>query len=490
MADYTRRGKELKDAIDALQPKPPEDVAAKLRRAVDDYVALRAACLVDLINLVTDESTSNRDNAARWRDRCSTMRGAVQTPFDNASNSVSSAPDDVKTAVNAWKSVAVMNEEKFFETLSKVNVAEVRDYLVENAVKLESYTKALDERWRKITADEKGVRSEEQKLYQDMLASVRKVIAELATSERTFQEKVAQVAAANSELAKEGYEFTKQFVAALASNEVNLPSKYAEWMVQWSQRIENWITSFFPSQISDAHAKIMQLANEWMARVATYERLVQIEKAGILPFFKETRKEVYEFWRTDGSERAEAMIKSARESLDRWLSDGSPTAAQKEEAKSFCELAYNAAGKHIDKVKSIARAFEDRWEGVFKGPFKVTTMDELVDAETWRMNARTLVEASTFACVDAYFDHLNMYYENSFAESLSELETAMRQLPPVPQAEALRIVGKLKELSEREISARIKALRDQAKSSLAPLGNDQIKKLFDRSGLEGWLKES
>ena len=160
----------------------------------------------------------------------------------------------------------------------------------------------------------------------------------------------------------------------------------------------------------------------------------------MLPLFKETRKQVYEYWDKNNIERARDWMKKFQSSLEsEWVS-ACPTYAQQDDAKDFYKAAFERVEKHLKAVEYVAKRFEEKWNGVFKGALAPKTIDELVDSTAWRTNAETLISIRTPAVINDLLDKMDGYYEESFEAPLEKLKDKVEDLSGEAKEETLRAV--------------------------------------------------
>jgi hypothetical protein len=338
--------------------------------------------------------------------------------------------------------------------------------MVNNLQGMKDYTQTLDEKWRRITGEEDKLHAEEQKLYQEMLDTTKRITQELAEKEKTVKEQAGRGAQLILKGAEKGADII-EYVLDLPDGSGDAIEKAAEAL---GDATEKWLES---------NAAIQ-------GRAANYQALVQAEKGGILPLFKETRKQVEEYWEKNGVDKAKAMIDGGKSSLDSWLS-GLPTSAQKDDAKRFYDAAYSALEARFKELESVAKDFESKWNGVFKGALAASTVDHLVESAPWRMNARTLAEIGTPALVDALIKNMDGYYELSFDESLDKLSQAVSQFPEERREEAKRAVEAVRKAAESSIRDRIKALQQKIGESLNWFQPSALEKTFSRDELKDTL---
>jgi hypothetical protein len=324
----------------------------------------------------------------------------------------------------------------------------------------------LDQKWRAIVGEGNKLQSEEKKLYDEMVEMTKKIVSEFAAAERTVYEKTRQGGNYVLTAAEKG--------AKLIAYVLDLPDGTDDAIEKAAEALR------------EANEKWLEGNQYIQGRLANYRSLVQAEKGGVLPLFKETRKQVYEYWDKYNPERARDWIAKAKRSLEDWLT-ACPTHAQQDDAKRFYEEAFKALEKHLKNVEAIASEFESKWNGVFKGALATTTIDELLDTASWRMNAETLVAIRTPSVVDELVKKMDGYYEESFAAPIEKLRQQVDGLSDEHKAEALRAVELVRKHVEESVRARVKSLQQQVAASLNWFQPDSIQKSFDRSDLQGSL---
>jgi hypothetical protein len=464
MSDFSRRPEEMLRELEVLRPLLPEQAVKNLQDAIAKYKSWRSEALGELLEVL--EEDDDDESARRWIDQCSTLRAEAPEFFEDALNNIQ-LETEAAAAGYRWQLTLMANESKFFEELGRVNAAQVRDYLASNRESLAAYTRTLDEKWRAIVENGNRLQSEEKKLYDEMLETTRRMVADFVIAERTAKEKMSYAATFPLLIIEK--------LGGMAADLAGLPDGMGEAGEEAAriarEKLEAWL----------AANRALQ------GRMANYQALVKAESGGVLPLFKETRREVYEYWEKNKVEVARDWISKFRSSLESDWAARCPTSGQQEDARDFYKAALERVEKHLQAVESIARSFEDKWTGVFKGALAPKTIDELVDSQSWRVNAETLISIRTPEVITRILENLDGYYEESFTNPLAKLEDKARDLPDGAREETRKAVELARKRVVDSIHTRIKDMQKQVGDSLNWFEPDRIKQLLDRTELESDL---
>lgn len=461
MADFSKRPDELLKEIEAIKSVLPEQAVKNVQDAVAKYKAWRSEALTDLLDVLAEEDDD--ESARSWSDLCSTMRADAPEFFEDALKNIQLDTEGAATGYR-WQLTVMENEGKFFEALGNANAAQVRDYLCATRESVRAYTEALDQKWRTIVDEGNKLQSDEKKLYDEMVSMTKRIIDEFMVAERTAAEKV-RYAGQFPLLAIEKLGGTIADLAGLPDGIGEAAEKAAEYLREKNQQ---WLES----------NKALQ------GRAANYRALVQAEKGGVLPLFKETRKQVYEYWEKNNLERAREWMSAFRRSLESEWVTACPTYGQQDDAKDFYKEAFTHIEKHFKAVEDVAKRFEERWNGVFKGALAPKTIDELVDSTSWRVNAETLISIRTPEVINKLLDQLDGYYEESLEKPLNDLKDKADDLAGEARQQTVDAVVRARKRVEESVRARITQFHNDVATSLRWFESDEIKKTLDRAELE------
>ena len=461
MSDFSKRPDELLKEMEVFKSLLPEQAVKNFEAAIAKYKSWRRDALEDLLKVL--EEDDDDDSARSWSDLTGTMRAEAPEFFEDALNNIQ-LPTEAATTAYRWQLTVMANEGKFFEALGKANAAQVRDYLCANRESLKAYTEVLDQKWRTIVDEGNKLQSEEKKLYEEMLATTKRIIDELTQADRTMKEKISY-AGTFPLLAVEKLGGAAADLAGLPDGVGEAAEKAAEYA---REKLQAWIESNQALQ----------------GRAVNYRALVQAEKGGVLPLFKETRQQVYEYWDKHNLDRARDWMQRFRTSLeDEWVT-ACPTYGQQDDAKDFYKAAFERVEKHFKAVEDVAKQFEGKWNGVFKGALAPKTIDELVDSTSWRVNAETLISIRTPEVINKLLDQMDGYYEESLEEPLEKLKDKADDLSGEAREQTVQAVDRARKRVEESVRARIKQFQAEVGASLRWFESDEIKKTLDRSELE------
>jgi hypothetical protein len=453
MSDFSKRPDELLKEMEVFKSLLPEQAVKNFQDAIAKHKSWRREALEDLLKVL--EEDDDDESARSWSDLTSTMRAEAPEFFEDALNNIQ-LPTEAAATAYRWQLTVMANEGKFFEALGKANAAQVRDYLCANRESLKAYTETLDQKWRAIVDEGNKLQSEEKKLYEEMLATTKRIVDELTQADRTMKEKI-------------GYAGTFPLLAieklgGMAADLAGLPDGVGEA----AEKTQAWLESNQALQ----------------GRAANYRALVQAEKGGVLPLFKETRTQVYEYWDKNNLDRAHDRLAKFRTSLESEWVTACPTYGQQDDAKDFYKAAFERVEKHFKAVEDVAKRFEEKWNGVFKGALAPKTIDELVDSASWRVNAETLISIRTPEVINKLLDQMDGYYEESLEEPLEKLKDKADDLSGEAREQTLQAVDRARKRVEESVRARIKQFKSEVGASLRWFETDELKKTLDRSELE------
>ena len=253
-------------------------------------------------------------------------------------------------------------EAKFFEALGNSNAAQVRDFLVHNRASLADY------RARSTTSGAQSSRtatscSPKKKLHDEMLATTRKIVGEFVVVDRTVKEKLAYMA---------------QFPLTAASRSRTRPRISSTCPMAWVRRRQK------PPDAWPKRTRPETEGNQaFMGRIANYKALLQAEKGGVLPLFKETRREVYEYWERNKVDVARDWMARFRESLRA----GGWDSARRQGSRKTPRIStrrVRAHGKALQGGRGRRARIRGQVDRRIQGSACTQTIDELVTAPPWQ----------------------------------------------------------------------------------------------------------
>ena len=352
------------------------------------------------------EEEDDDESARSWNDLCSTMRGEAPEFFEDALNNIQLDTEAAATGYR-WQLTVMSNEGKFFEALGKANAAQVRDYLCANRESL-AYT-------RRAGSEVAHHRPRGQQAAVGGTEALRRDARDDQAHRRGIHRHRALVTEQIRYvgqfplLAAEKLSGTAADLAGLPDGVGEAAEKTAQWLREKNQA---WLEN----------------NRTLRGRAANYRALVQAEKGGVLPLFKETREQVYDYWdRNKSSVRATGCRSSGRSLENEWVT-ACPTYGQQDDAKDFYKAAFERV-EHTSRRSSRWRR-SSRTSGTASSRARSRRKPSMSCStrHAWRMNAETLVNIRTPAVIDGLLDKMDGYYEESFAAPLEKLKDKAEDL--------------------------------------------------------------
>ncbi len=433
--------------------------------AIAQYMQSRNPCLNALLELIKDDNAGNRQNAPRWTSLCASMDRVPEDCFIAEIRILSAMVGVSPATLGEQAGRIIQTEKQFFSTLANVNVAAVRDYLVANAQDLQTYTDGLSRAWEEIKQQSEEAHQDERDSYKEILELVNEGALRLAEDKNSLREKAA-------EIASRVFEATGR-VASIIEYILNLPEGTGDLIEK--------IMEFLKDR-TEAWSKWNQYLAE---RYDKYRSLVDREKGGALPIFKECRQQVYDYWNEKGTKASRVWPNTARSSIDNWRSS-CPTTGQRDDADRFSADVYKAIDEQWKKVEAVGKTFEEKWNGVFQGPLTPTTQDKLTDSIAWKQNANSLIAVGVVELAQAFLKDSDDVYGASLTEPIRQLQEAAEKLPDEVEhkGEAVQAVIALRDKIRSEVADRLKSLQEQIDKAAKQLDRNTVEKLFDRSDIE------
>jgi hypothetical protein len=465
VADYSKRPEELLRHLETMKPRLPEPAVKSMTDAIGKYGAWRRERLESLLKLIEEDDKDKR--LGRWKDLCRSMREEVPRYFDDVFNNIA-LEKPAADECNGWKGMVKISEDKFFAFLGETSPAAGRDFICENRESLRAYTDTLDQKWRAIVDEGNKLQSEEKKLYDEMVEMTKRIVDEFTITERTYYEKMRNLGQYPLIVVEKLGSGISQ-LTGLPDGVSDAAEKAAEWL---RERNQQWL---------EGNRNIQ-------GRAANYRALVQAEKGGVLPLFKETRRQVYEYWEKNKIENSRAWMDRVRASLESEWIGSIPTDGQKDDARDFYKAAMERLEKHYKAAEDLAKQFEEKWNGVFKGALAPKTMDELLELPIWQVNAETLASIRTPSVINGLWEKMDGYYAQAFEGPVKKLEEEAQHLEGERKEQALEAAQQIRKRVETAVRDRLKEFHDQVAASLRWFETDEIRRTLDRSELRNNLE--
>jgi hypothetical protein len=222
-------------------------------------------------------------------------------------------------------------------------------------------------------------------------------------------------------------------------------------------------------------------------REQKYRRALQEAQGGSLPMFKECRQQVYEYWNEKGIKASSVRPELARSSLEEWQTRCA-TSAQEEDADSFSRDIYEATRDNPRKfVEKVGDAFEQKWQGIFRGALSPEIEDKLTDATEWNGYTDALQSMGIADVAQTVLNDCDEIYKANLLEPLKQLLEVVDGLPEGRKGEAKEAIESIKEAMQSKVGDLMVTLRQRLADTRLRFDRDELKKMLDRGELKKLL---
>ena len=490
MPDYLKRTGELITRLQELEPKLPENERPKVRQALFSYFDARKAALDDLQKLLDDVGAAT-DKENQWRDRVGRMRDDLNRYIGDLLSGLS----DPSPGLFAFRALVLNDENRFWEGLKEIKVAEKRDQITAIRLKLEALATELEEKWRTVESNDSSIDEREKAIYQQMQENFRVGLNAVSAAHGTMKEQVAaavlDVLDWKKKISPGGITGSFSVSAAISAIKYLLELKTG-FAVSTAQKVAK-----------EALRAYLQMNEDFKRRVAEYRSLVANE-GGVLILYGRTYKDTQEFIRTNGFDQAKELYPKANDSLNSW-SSAQASGGCRDDAEQFAHDALERLSWVLARTEASFNDCVSRHRGKFYGPVDPGTKEMLCEFKEWEDRLNNLKGMSVETQLRQYRDDAKNVFlidiDTMVAKSVDDLRSEANTLVlPMfnrPNKEIiLTITGSdADDLAEAykfqcsnfvgQIRAEIEALVRSAEEAGRELTPEELQKALDRQLLPG-----
>jgi hypothetical protein len=513
MPDFSRREKELNDSFDAAKDTFH---AGERIQCADRLKALypgRASALTAILAPLTDPGLDPKAREAQ--DKYQLLLDQWVLRFSHLTDGliIEAAGTEV------WREKEEARETAFLKSLVDLDIEQFRDDLAKLEVGLQNMIAALDKKWVTMGDEAKRLEDLEAEAYQKMNKIVQGTLSGGTDAWARYGDSLSnflayfmkipvwvneavvylakeagipdQIAELFPKLSMAGVEYFnrgKELGIPAADLARGNPELMRDPGMAVSETIQKNIGStfeLFVTGINLVYKNLLPLATvEYNSQMRTLQGLMP-NQGVILMSVSQTQRDVDDFLKNCGLDRARDLYERAESALDRWA-DSQPTDGLKADAREFAAPIKNAFKDRYDRMANAFGVFVQANQGRFIGAVKKDIENQLIFTDVWADRTQGLLDIGMDARIREWRDG-TMKLSDQLATASSQVFEQMRTLPP----ELLdKITDKLNDYWA-QMQSRIKTETDQATATLSAasdqINNDRIRKDLDRSALRRQL---
>ncbi|MFO1460718.1 MAG: hypothetical protein U1G08_15100 [Verrucomicrobiota bacterium] len=409
MPDLSHREKELRASFEKDKEtfKPGERVEVPLR--MSPLYQARASALADILPPLIDQGLEPKARAVE--DKMQLVLDRWVLPFSKVTTGLVYPGDEV----NWWREHEVTQEMKFLQGLVNLNIEGMRDDFAALEVKLNQLVADLTKKWGTMSEESKRIEGLEAEACRKMSDIMKKGLSrgtdaylrysdslkrlldyfmkvpDLANDavvylliEAGLPEQLAKLVPKISLLGKDYFAKGKELGVSAKDLAAYNPELCRDPGMAVSETIQKAIGPEFEGFITAVNALYKDLTNlssEYRAQLDDLQRLVPNQGA-ILVSVSQTRRDVDDFLKVNGLDRAREMYEKAEASLDRWAND-LPTDGQKADAREWAEAVKEAFKARYERMANTFGMFVQANQGRFIGSVSKSVENELIFTDVW-----------------------------------------------------------------------------------------------------------
>ena len=509
MPDFSHREKELRDSFEADKAdfKVGEQVECFVR--LRDAYPVRAAALADMLVPLTDMGAELKTRA--FEDKFQVYVDRWVMPLTRLCDGLLYPGEEI----DWWREREVGRELTFMQGLINMEIAEARDEMVALQAGLEKLMADLDKKWGTMTEEARRLEAEEAQAcarmneimrqgvnngtdawarYGDALKRFLDVFMQIpdftnaavvgAAKQAGIPDKIAEAIPKVSLMGKDYFAYGKELGIPAAELARANPELFRDPGMFVSESIQKQLGPYFEALVTALNALykyVLPVASMVYAeQVGQLQRLMP-NQGVILVSLTQTRRDVDDFLKNCGLDKARAVYDRAEAALSRWA-DGQPTDGLKADAREWAAVVLEAFKRRYEHMATLFGVFVQANQGRFIGPVSRSVENELIFTDVWADRTQGLMDIGMDERLREWRAGA-IDVSDRLATASSQVYQGLRHLPMDIQD---GIVSKLNAYWA-QLGTRLKAEADQAAAAMATAENNvndgSIKRDLDRSAL-------
>lgn len=512
MPDLSHRETELRSSFEKEKEsfKPGERVEVPLRLSA--LYPARVAALTEILPPLLDQSLEPR--ARNVADKLGLVVDRWILPFSKLTAGLLYPGNEL----DWWREREVTHELKFLQGLVNLNIEGTRDELAALEGKLNQLIADLTLKWGTMSEEARRLENLEAEACRRMSDLLRKSLAQgtdaylryadclkrvldvcmkvpdlandavvYGLKEAGLPEELAKLVPKISLLGKDYFAKGKELgipakeLAAFNPELCRDPGMAASETIQKAlgPEFEGFITA-----INALYKDLTNLSASYRAQLDDLQRLVPNQGA-VLVSFTQTRRDVDEFLKVNGLDRARVLYERAESALDRWASE-LPTDGQRADAREWGAEVKEAFKKRYERMANAFGMFVQANQGRFLGSVSKSIENELIFTEVWADRTQGLMDIGMDARLREWRQGTTEVTD-VFARASSQVFEQIRYLPADIQDKVTRALdaywAKLRERLRNETTQAI----DSFTRIETMVNVESVKRDLDRAPLRARL---
>ncbi len=513
MSSYDKRGDEIEADLRTNTALPGEEAGAVLSKLVSGLFDNREAALTAMAAVLTTDG--NEMLAGDFKEKWHLAIDRWIDPFSRILDGVQN-PSSIMTV---WREGTVLVENRFFQGLAAINLGEARDAMAQIEMNLEKLSKDLQLKWDTMSEESKRLEAAEAEAARKMteivqdsmrgateawarygealqrfLAPFQKLpdivndtIVALA-KEAGFPDLLAEAIPKVSLAGKDYFALGKELGIPAKDLAAANPGLLRDPGMAVSETIQKLIGPEFEAlvtAINGLYKYVLPIAaGAYGEQIVNYRRLMPNEGA-ILVSFGQTRRDVDEYLKSNGLDKARSLFERTMADLERWA-EGGGTDGQRADAAAFEREVGEAFKRRFERMANAFGMFVQANQGRFIGTPAKYVEENLIFTDVWADREQRLMDIGLDERIKEWRGG-TMTVDDQLASASSQLFAGLRYLPSDLNDQ---ISSKLNAYLDG-LRSRLKREADAANDALAKaavaVSDSQIKTDLDRRALKSQL---
>ena len=514
MADFQWRENELRASFDDEKKDFKEGDRVEIPARMAPLYRVRAQVLGDILVPLCDTGADEKARAVE--DACQPFVDRWILPFSKVTDGMISPSEHV----DWWREREVAREGVFLNGLLDMELGRKRDRFVKLEAGLAKLIADLDKKWATMSDESRRLEEVEAQACAKMTQIVRDAMSQgtdawarwgyqlkslldvcmkvpdtvndavaYVLRESGWPEIIVQAVIKSSLVGKDYFQYGKDNgvpAAQLAAANWELCRDPGMAVSEEIQRQVGSNFEAFVTVVNNLYKYVLPIAaGEYAAQVGAFQRLLP-NQGTILVSLSQTRRDVDDFLRTAGLDKARELFELVESTLDRWA-DGQATPGLKTDAHAFANAVKEPFKVRYERMASTFGTFVQANQGRFIGTVETATEKALIFTDVWADRSQALMDIGMDDRLKEWRQG-TLQVDDLFASAHSQIVSGILLLPDDMR---MRILDKvdaywetLRKRLHDETTFAGTALDDAARK----VSDDNIRRDLDRSSLKNLLK--